>query len=74
MLIVDQFAQQSPVRCKSQGYTAISTRTLAPGIRPYAWCHSHYFTTPNFAGDATLHKTGVKLELLTDYDQALDAP
>lgn len=32
---------------------------------------AHYFTTPNFAWDAMLKKTGVKLELLTDYDQYL---
>ena len=32
---------------------------------------AHYFTTPNFAWDAMLKKTGVKLELLTDYDMHL---
>ena len=32
---------------------------------------AHYFTLPNFAWDAMLKKTGVKLELLTDYDQYL---
>ena len=32
---------------------------------------AHYFTTPNFAWDAMLKKTGVTLELLTDYDMYL---
>ena len=32
---------------------------------------AHYFTTPNFAWDAMLKLTKVKLELLTDYDQYL---
>ena len=32
---------------------------------------AHYFTTPNFAWDAMLKKTGVKLELLTDIDMHL---
>ena len=32
---------------------------------------AHYFTTPNFAWDCMLKKTGVKLELLTDYDMHL---
>ena len=32
---------------------------------------AHYFTLPNFAWDAMLKKTGVKLELLTDFDQYL---
>ena len=32
---------------------------------------AHYFTTPNLAWDAMLKKTGVKLELLTDYDMHL---
>jgi hypothetical protein len=32
---------------------------------------AHYFTTPNFAWDAMLKKTGVQLELLTDYDMHL---
>ena len=32
---------------------------------------AHYFTTPNFAWDAMLKKTGVKLQLLTDYDMHL---
>ena len=29
---------------------------------------AHYFTTPNFAWDAMMKKTGVQLELLTDYN------
>eukprot|EP01047_Picozoa_sp_COSAG01_P022018 COSAG01_NODE_1295_length_10874_cov_10.154710_6_plen_101_part_00 len=32
---------------------------------------AHYFTTPNLAWDAMLKKTGVQLELLTDYDMYL---
>ena len=32
---------------------------------------AHYYTTPNFAWDAMLKKTGKQLELLTDYDQYL---
>ena len=32
---------------------------------------AHYFTTPNLAWDALLKKTGVKLQLLTDYDMHL---
>ena len=32
---------------------------------------AHYFTTPNFAWDAMLKKTGVKLQLLTDIDMHL---
>eukprot|EP01047_Picozoa_sp_COSAG01_P085889 COSAG01_NODE_19068_length_1032_cov_11.931404_1_plen_102_part_00 len=32
---------------------------------------AHYYTTPNFAWDAMLKKTGVELELLTDYDMFL---
>ena len=32
---------------------------------------AHYYTTPNFAWDAMLKKTGKTLELLTDYDQYL---
>ena len=32
---------------------------------------AHYFTLPNFAWDAMLKKTGVKLELITDYDHYL---
>jgi len=32
---------------------------------------AHYYTTPNFAWDAMLKKTEMKLELLTDYDQYL---
>ena len=32
---------------------------------------AHYFTTPNFAWDAMLKKTKVKLQLLTDYDMHL---
>eukprot|EP01048_Picozoa_sp_COSAG05_P023417 COSAG05_NODE_5063_length_1274_cov_0.869787_2_plen_330_part_00 len=32
---------------------------------------AHYFTTPNFAWDAMPKKTGVTLELLTDYDMYL---
>ena len=40
-------------------------------LTAYGLDPAHYFTTPNFAWDAMLHKTGVKLELLTDYDQYL---
>ena len=40
-------------------------------LTAYGLDPAHYFTTPNFAWDAMLHKTGKKLELLTDYDQYL---
>lgn len=30
---------------------------------------THYYNTPGLAWDALLKKTGVELELLTDYDQ-----
>ena len=32
---------------------------------------AHYYTSPGFSWDALLKKTGVELELLTDYDQHL---
>ena len=37
----------------------------------YALDPAHYFTTPNFAWDCMLKKTGVTMELLTDYDMYL---
>ena len=38
----------------------------------YMYMYMYYmYTTPNFAWDAMLRKTGKKLELLTDYDQYL---
>jgi hypothetical protein len=32
---------------------------------------AHYFTLPNYAWDAMMKRTGIKLELLTDYDMHL---
>jgi hypothetical protein len=40
-------------------------------LKHYELDPAHYFTTPNFAWDAMLKKTGVELELLTDYDMYL---
>jgi hypothetical protein len=38
-------------------------------LRDYELDPCHYFTLPNFAWECMLKKTGVELELLTDYDQ-----
>ena len=40
-------------------------------LQHYSLDPAHYFTTPNFAWDAMLKKTDVRLELLTDYDMYL---
>ena len=40
-------------------------------LRPYGLDPTHYYTSPGLSGDALLKKTGVELELLTDYDQHL---
>lgn len=40
-------------------------------LRDYELDPCHYFTLPNFAWDCMLKKTGVKLDLLTDYDMHL---
>ena len=42
-------------------------------LKHYELDCAHYYTTPNFAWDAMLKKTGVTLELLTDYDMLLMA-
>ena len=38
-------------------------------LRQYGLDPTHYYTSPGLAWDALLKKTGVELELLTDYDQ-----
>ena len=40
-------------------------------LRQYGLDLAHYYTSPGLAWDALLKKTGVELELLTDYDQHL---
>ena len=38
-------------------------------LRQYGLDPAHYLTSPGLSWDALLKKTGVELELLTDYDQ-----
>ena len=40
-------------------------------LRQYELDPAHYYTSPGLSWDALLKKTGVKLELLTDYDMYL---
>ena len=40
-------------------------------LRQYGLESAHYYTSPGLSWDALLKKTGVELELLTDYDQHL---
>ena len=40
-------------------------------LRQYGLDPAHYYTAPGLSWDALLKKTGVELELLTDYDQHL---
>ena len=40
-------------------------------LRQYGLDPAHYYTSPGLSWDALLKKTGVGLELLTDYDQHL---
>ena len=40
-------------------------------LRQYGLDPAHYYTSPGLTWDALLKKTGVELELLTDYDQHL---
>lgn len=40
-------------------------------LRQYDLDPAHYYTSPGLSWDALLKKTGVELELLTDYDQHL---
>ena len=40
-------------------------------LRQYGLDPAHYYTSPGLSWDALLKKTGVELELLTDYDQHL---
>ena len=40
-------------------------------LRQYGLDSAHYYTSPRLSWDALLKKTGVELELLTDYDQHL---
>ena len=40
-------------------------------LRQYGLDPAHYYTSPGLSWDALLKKTGVALELLTDYDQHL---
>ncbi|KAK3772394.1 hypothetical protein RRG08_031418 [Elysia crispata] len=40
-------------------------------IKQYGLDPAHYYTSPGLSWDALLKKTGVELELLTDYDQHL---
>ena len=40
-------------------------------LRQYGLEPAHYYTSPGLSCDALLKKTGVELELLTDYDQHL---
>ena len=40
-------------------------------MKHYSLDPAHYFTSPGLSWDALLKKTGVVLELLTDYDQHL---
>ena len=40
-------------------------------LRQYGLDPTHYYTSPGLSWDALLKKTGVRLELLTDYDQHL---
>ena len=40
-------------------------------LRQYGLDPAHYYTSPGLSWDALLTKTGVELELLTDYDQHL---
>ena len=40
-------------------------------LRQYGLDPAHYYTSPGLSWDAQLKKTGVELELLTDYDQHL---
>ena len=40
-------------------------------LKQYGLDPAHYYTSPGLAWDALLKKTGVELELLTDYDQHL---
>ena len=40
-------------------------------MKHYSLDPAHYFTSPGLSWDALLKKTGVELELLTDYDQHL---
>ena len=40
-------------------------------LRQYGLDPANYYTSPGLAWDALLKKTGVELELLTDYDQHL---
>ena len=40
-------------------------------LRQYGLDAAHYYTSPGLSWDALLKKTGVELELLTDYDQHL---
>ena len=40
-------------------------------LRQYGLDPAHYYTSPGLSWDALLKKTGMELELLTDYDQHL---
>ena len=40
-------------------------------LQQYGLDPAHYYTSPGLSWDALLKKTGVELELLTDYDQHL---
>ena len=40
-------------------------------MKQYNLDPAHYYTSPGLSWDALLKKTGVELELLTDYDQHL---
>jgi hypothetical protein len=40
-------------------------------LRQYGLDPAHYYTSPGLSWDALLKKTGIQLELLTDYDQHL---
>ena len=70
---------ERPLGASLWGITVTSTAGLADVfetfrktcLRQYGLYPAHYYTSPGLSWDALLKKTGVELELLTDYDQHL---
>ena len=55
----------------STGMHSVSGRFRKTCLRQYGLDPANYYTSPGLAWDALLKKTGVELELLTDYSQHL---